>query len=109
VFLHGFEEGEGAGDVVAVVFEGVFDGFADVAVGGEVEDGFGSVLGEDLVEEGGVVEVALDEGDAVVGEGVEVAVDEVVEDDDGFTEAEEVLDGVGADVTGTAGDEERGT
>ena len=109
VFLHGFEESEGAGDVVAVVFEGVFDGFADVAVGGEVEDGFGLVLGEDLVEEGGVVEVALDEGDAVVGEGVEVAVDEVVEDDDGFAEAEEVLDGVGADVAGAAGDEERGT
>lgn len=107
VLLHGFEKGEGAGDVVAVVFEGGFDRFANVAVGGKVKDGFGLVLGKELIEKGRVVEVALNEGDAIVWEGIQVAVDEVIEDDNGLTEAEEVLDGVRADVAGAAGNEER--
>ena len=37
-----------------------------------------------------------------------MAVDEVVEDDDALMAREEVLNGVGADVAGSAGDEKGG-
>lgn len=36
---HRVEEGEGSEDVVLIVFGGVGDGFADVGIGGEVDDG----------------------------------------------------------------------
>ena len=49
--------------------------------------------------------LALDEGHAIHRQRVAMAEDEVVEHDDTLVLVEQMADGVGADVTGTAGDE----
>lgn len=88
-----------------VVFEGVFDGFADVDESGEVEDDVDGVFGEDGVEEGAVVEVTFDEFDGVVDKGIPVAVDEVIEHENAVVLGDEVTNDVGTDVTGATDDE----
>ena len=105
VALHGFEQRERGGEVVAVVFERIRDRFADEGVGGEVEDGFDGLGAEDGVHGGGVAEVCLDEGDGGGDEGVAVAEFEGIDDDDLFAGFCEHADGVGTDVSGAAGDE----
>jgi hypothetical protein len=102
---HGFEEDEGGDEVVFVVFEGGGDGFADVAVGGEVHDELDFFLFEDGAEGGGVVEAHFIKGDVGRDSGA-VAVDEVVEDDRAVAESDELADTVAADITGSAGDED---
>jgi hypothetical protein len=69
----------------------------------------GLVLAEDTVQQSGVIQIPLDEGDAVMRQSVAVAIDQIVEHDDGFAKAKQVLNGVGADVAGSAGDEKGGT
>lgn len=107
VVHHGFEEGEGGDDVVAVVFGGILDGFSHVGVGGEVHDCADRVGLEDLVEAGSIADVADDEGNLENGfDEVSVAVDEVIEDHNVIALGFEGEDGVGSDVAGSAGDED---
>ena len=115
----GVEEIHGALDIDLAVYEGVLCGVADGGHGGEVYDGFGMVLVED-VEEGVVVaEVGFDEGEIFVGqEVVEVAGlcgrtvvvgVEVIEANDLIAPplmAEQGFGEAGADEAGGAGDED---
>lgn len=96
----------------------VLDGVAHARLGGEVHHDVESVLGEQTLDEGGVAQVAANEGEAAVGvylgqhaqarfldAGVVVAV-EVVETDDGVIGLlEQLLDQEGTDEAGRSGDE----
>jgi len=94
---------------------GVLHGVADTGLGGEVHDVGERDDIEELAEEGGVVEVGVDDEDAGAVEealagalegGVVVAV-EVVEADDTVATALEGEGDVGADEAGGSGDEDR--
>ena len=119
VVAGGFEEVKGSQDVGFQKLARGVDGAVDMGFGGEVEDGVGPMGGEKVGEKGGVLNVALLEVVAGVGGGFgEVfrasGVGEEVEIDN-FGGAfslefgggvEEVVDEVGADEAGPAGDED---
>jgi hypothetical protein len=58
----GFEDGGGALDVDINGSGGFADGEANAGESGEVEDGFGAVVAEGADQEGGVADIANDEG-----------------------------------------------
>ncbi len=103
-FAHGLEQGDGLGDVVLVVLEGVLHGFAHLDEGGEVHDDVDSFGLEDFDDLGGVGEVDLVEGDAV-GDGVLVSLDEVIEDDGGMPSDLQLTHAMASDVACTSYDE----
>lgn len=112
------EHVEEANEVALQVGARVLDGVAHARLGGEVHHDVESVLGEQTLDEGGVAQVAANEGEAAVGvylgqhaqarfldAGVVVAV-EVVETDDGVIGLlEQLLDKEGTDEAGRSGDE----
>ena len=113
----GFEDVVEADEVALDVGVGVGDGVADAGLRGEVDDDVGVVLVEDLVDEGPVSEVALDEGPGAEGfdffqageldVDVVVVVDGVEADDSDCREVlEEALDKVETDEAGCAGHED---
>ena len=123
VTAHDVEEGEGATDVVFVVFPRFFDAFADGFKASEVDAGVEVVVGEDLFQGLTVADVDGVEGDLAAGsgergaggggedfldaaEGDGVAVAEVVDDDGGVAGEVEFDQGVGADEAGASGDED---
>ena len=92
VVAHDVDEGEGAADVVFVVFPGFGDALADGFESGEVDAGVEGVVGEEVFEGLAVADVDLVEGDfwhtdelrcAAQGNGVAVA--EVVDDHGGVS------------------------
>ena len=91
---------EGASEVGVVVFERLFDGFADGFESGEVDDGVVMAGGDDLVGGGGVEEVGLvelrpDAGDLFdVVEGGNFAIRKIVENFDFVTVFDEFDGGV---------------
>ncbi|CAA6671032.1 unnamed protein product [Spirodela intermedia] len=109
----GLQEGDQSGDVAVDVGGRVLNGVADAGLSGEVHDvGEGDDV-EELCEQASVVDVALHDEDAVVGEaglagllqgGVVVGV-EVVEAHYAIAALLEVDGDVGADEAGGAGDQ----
>ncbi len=77
--LHGLQQHERRGEVVAVVFERVSDRLAHISKGGEVQHSLGLVLRKHTLHQTGVRHVALDERHARRGQRLAVAEDEVVE------------------------------
>lgn len=112
VTRHGAEEVHCSTDVDGPVVQWLFDTFWSGFESGKVDDGPDWVGCEDFVEEWGVMEGALVEGDGAggdlrdAGEGFWGGVGEVVEDDDVVGFLEEFEDGVGADVACSACDED---
>ena len=106
-FLHHLEQLDGLGGVVLVVFERIGHRFADIGVGGEVDDRAESVLGEERAHEFLVAHVADDQFDRRINDRPLVAEYEIVEHHDFPPLAGEQANGVGADVTSSSGDENR--
>jgi hypothetical protein len=104
--LHGLDQNEGGGEVIAVVLERVLDGLADECVGGEMEDGLGLVLGKDALDECSITHLSFYKSDAIQRQGLGMAKDEIIKHDDLFPGGEKMLNRMGADVAGTAGYEE---
>jgi hypothetical protein len=110
----GFEEVECSDDIGLDEIAWAVDGAIDVGFCGEVDDGVGFVGGEDVVEEGSIPDVAVEE--EVIGVALEVTkvcwvtgVGESVEvEDAALAEVDPVEDKVGADEAGAAGDKESG-
>ena len=109
---HHLAEGECRVQVVVVVFERLLDRFADRLVSGEVDHRVDLVFGEDLFELFAVADVGDVEDRFAPGEAVDTAdrfgaaVREVVDDDDAAALTQEGQGGVGADVSGAAGQKE---
>ena len=111
--LASLEEDVGAVDVVLGELEGVAEGVVDVGLGGEVHDGVDVLGDEEVVDEVGAGDVALDELEVRGGFGrVEVlevgAVVELVEDHDFVVRvgADEPVGDVGGDEARGSGDED---
>ena len=102
---HGIEEMETADEIILEIFGGIFHGFADERVGGEVHDGVWLGGLEGVGDGGGGLEIADDEVGAGV-DGAAVSFGEVIEDGDGVVGVEELFDADAADVAGAAGDED---
>ena len=110
VRAHGFEQVEGADDVGLDEVFRTMDTAVDVRFGGEIDDGAGLVVGEEIHHEIEVADVAVDEhvtGVAIQrGEVLEIArVGKRVEVDDRLVRLRQpVEDEVAADEASTAGD-----
>ena len=101
----GFEKCERGGGIVAEVERGVLHGLGDFGKGGEVHDGVEGRFGEELVEEGGVGDVA-DHETSRGRDGRAVAAGEVVENGDLEIVLEEEADGGSTDVASASGDQD---
>lgn len=94
----GFQDGAQAFDVLAVVVQRAFDGFADLLLGGDVDDAVDVVLAQDAVEDVAVEDGAALQADAF-GQPGRVSGAEVVEDDDLLAAVDEGLHHVRSDVS----------
>lgn len=121
--LHGvvaaaLEDIKEADEVALEVGARVLDGVADTGLGGEVHHDIEAVLGEQPLDEGGIAQVAANEGEAALGISlckhaqarmldarVVVAVEVVEADDRVIGLREQLLDEERADKTGRSGDE----
>ena len=107
-----FQQHHGTADVVAVIGQRLGHRLAHGLEAGEVDGGVDRVLGQQTTQRVAVARIALHQGGAAAGNlgdavhhlGRTVA--EVVEDDHVMASGQQLHDGVGADVTGTAGHEE---
>lgn len=70
VVAAGLEHIEEADEVALEVGARVLDGVADARLGGEVHHDVEAVLGEQALDEGGVAQVAANEGEAALGIGL---------------------------------------
>lgn len=113
VVAAGLEYVEEADEVALEVGARVLDGVADARLGGKVHHDVEAVLGEQALDEGGVAQVAANEGEAavrvglsqhaqtrVLDAGVVVAVEVVEADDHVIGLLEQLLDKKGADEAG---------
>ena len=113
----GLEHVEEADEVALEVGARVLDGVADARLGGEVHHDVEAVLGEQALDEGGIAQVAANEGEAAFGislckhaqagvldAGVVVAVEVVEADDHVIGLLEQLLDEERADEAGRSGD-----
>ena len=89
--------------VVGEIARGLAHGFADGDEGGEVDDGVALFLLQEAGERAGVGEIQFVQ--PLGGHVVAVAFGEVVDDGDVVALLEQQADGVGADVAGSAGNE----
>ena len=101
-----------AGDVGADERTRLVDRAIDVALGGEVHDRVGPMLGEQTRNQRTVADIALHEDVPVVGQALErfaiAGVGQQVQvDHPGIARAEQVMNEVGPDESGTAGDKNR--
>ena len=108
--LHGFQQGEGAVDVVAVILKRHAYALADRLVSGKVNDGVDAVTREDALENVRAAVDAIEVGclagnllDPV--DDVCAGVGQIIDDDDIVTRVHELYDGVAADVSGASGDQ----
>src|SRR5450830_24949 len=110
--LHRFKQHDGTGDVVVVVAQGLFDGFAHRFQTREVDDGVDLVVPECPFHSGAVADVGVDEAGGLAGDALDallhgsVAVAEVIEDDDAVASLQEFDAGVGTDIAHAAGDKD---
>jgi hypothetical protein len=102
--FQGIDQALGAGDVVGEVAARPLHGLADGLVRGEVDAGVDVVVDDELHHQVLVRDVADDERG--VEHGLLATALQRVEHDDVAAELAEPADGVGADVAGTAGDED---
>lgn len=113
----GLEHVEEADEVALEVGAWVLDGIADSRLGSEVHHDVEAVLGEQPLDEGGVAQVAANEGETAVGvdlskhaqtrvldTGVVVAVEVVKADNDIIGLLEQLLDEERADEASGSGD-----
>ena len=105
VLRAGLQEVARRAGVVAVVFEGIADGFGDDGMRGEVQHGVDAVFTQQAADELAVADLADDQ------RGIERRLAEargqVVEHDDPLAAFAQLQDHVAADVAGAAGDEDR--
>ena len=110
---HHFAEQEGAGQVVVVVPQGDFAGFADRFQSGKMDHRVDLVFGEDPVDPFPVEQVDLIEPEILPGdfadavEHFRLGIDKIVEDDNLFPRVQQFNAGVGTDITGAASDQNR--
>ena len=102
---HGLEHGQGRGDVVLVILEGVADRLADIGEGGEVHDRVGFLGADHPVDGGGIAEVDVVQADRRR-DGRPVAVNEVVDDNGFMACGHQLPDAVAANIAGSADDED---
>ena len=98
--LHRLQQGDGVGDVVAVVGERFLDRFTDQRPGGEVHDRLDGILAENPVQNSRITQVTLHE--VAAGHHFAVAAREVVQDDDRVIGPQQVEHHVRTDVAGAA-------
>jgi len=101
----GFKKRERGSGVVAEIENGVLHGLGDFGKSGEVHDGVDRGLGEELLEEGGVGDIADNQARGRR-DGRAMAAGEVIENGDLEIFLEEAADGGSADVASAAGDED---
>lgn len=101
----GFEQCARFGGVVEVIFEWIFDGFGHDDAAGEVHDGLDVVVGENIVQEFRIGDVAFDEGGLLRGV-FPYTGNQAIEDDNFVSSIEEFVSDVASDVSGSAGDED---
>ena len=111
VVAHGLAEAHGGEEIVVVVFQRHRHGLADGLEPGEVDRAVDAVLFKNAVERRTVAHVVLIEGHVLAGDllyafdGLDVGVDQIVDDDDIVAAFKQLHAGVAADIAGAAGDE----
>jgi hypothetical protein len=103
--LHGLQQRERRGEIVAVVFERIDDGLAYIGKSGKVQHGLGLVLSEQSLNERGISHFALNQSHSIQRQCPAMAKNQIVEHDDALVLVEQVKNSVRADVAGSAGDE----
>ena len=108
VARHGGEQLEAAADFVPVVLLRVFDGFPDIGLRAEMKDGVERLPAEHFVEcFCDVPPGQIRAHDLAAARRGDMALAEVVENDDALVALEKLPYRVGADIAGASGDEER--
>ncbi len=109
--LHDLGQHQGGVEVVVIVPPGLGNALAHGLEAGEVNDGGNFIFGEDFPEQRLVPDVALVEFQGFAGEGLDpiqtlgVGIAEVVHNHHAVAAIEQLQAGVGADITGAAGDQ----
>ena len=103
---HQFQEGQGIGDVVAIVLQRFADGFVDVEQRGKVQDGVEAAFGQGGFQETGVGQVTDDQPGTMIDRFGVPAVDQIIVHHDGMAGVAQGPHAVAPNISGPAGDEE---
>ena len=101
--MHGIQQIQGAGDVIAEILARIRHRLAHIGEGGEVDHGVDGILAQSALDRGAVRQIGLDQ--RAPAHGPAMAIDQAVEADGGIPCSGEGLAGVAADVSGATSDQ----
>ena len=108
MLAHDLQNGQRGVQIVAVIEQRLFDGFADGLESGKVDDAGDVVVGKKPVHRGPVAAVCLDEGRALAGDALDAVNDlrrtvvQIINNDDILSRVQQGNGGVAADEPGAA-------
>ena len=109
--LHHLGQNQGGVQIVVVILPGLFHAFAHCLQPGEMDHTGDVILREDFPEQPFVPDVPFVEGNLLAGEGFHplqgngVGIAEIIDDHHAVSAAEQLHTGMGADITGAAGNQ----